>query len=62
MKINRITVFSRETALELTLLMQEFVDAGWHPHGGVACSCAVSVAGDIYTTYCQTMVLFEEEK
>ena len=59
MKIINIAVLSSATAAGLTSELKDFAADGWQPQGGVACSFCVGINGNIYTTYCQTMVLFE---
>lgn len=59
MKIIDVAIVSSETASGLTFQLKEFVAEGWQPQGGVSCSYAAGASGNIYSTYCQTMVLLE---
>lgn len=59
MKITNIAVLSSATAAGLTSELKDFAANGWQPQGGVACSFAAAINGAVFSTYCQTMVLFE---
>ena len=45
------TIVSEDTALDLSLAIQDFIKAGWIPQGGVA----IYWAGE-HTTYYQAMI------